>query len=100
MYTAARGECNYVNSLRGTCYYYYIIIILIIIIPNILISVGMQCPRAEEREREQKRQRWIDGRRDELWSRDQKMPEERRGSLKVKHLVDDRHESALSGQYV
>lgn len=60
MYTAARGECNYVNSLRGTCYYYYIIIILIIIIPNILISVGMQCPRAEEREREQKRQRWIE----------------------------------------
>lgn len=55
MYTAARGECNYVNSLRGTCYYYYIIIILIIIIPNILISVGMQCPRAEEREREQKK---------------------------------------------
>lgn len=49
MYTAAQGECNYVNSLRGTCYYYYIIIILISIIPNILISVGMQCLRAEEK---------------------------------------------------
>lgn len=55
MYTAARGECNYVNSLRGTCYYYYIIMILIIITPNILISVEMQCPGAEEREREQKK---------------------------------------------
>lgn len=29
-----------------------------------------------------------------------KMPEERRGFLKVKHVVDDRHENALSGQRV
>lgn len=51
MYTVARGERNYVNSLRAACYYYYyIIIILIIIIPNILISVGMKCLRAGKRE--------------------------------------------------
>lgn len=59
MYMAARGERNYVNRLRGTCYYYYYccyhIIILIIIIPNILISVGMRCPSAEERECEEKK---------------------------------------------
>lgn len=48
MYTVARGERNYVNSLRTACYYYYIIIILII--PNILISVGMKCLRAGKRE--------------------------------------------------
>lgn len=50
MYTVARGERNYVNSLRTACYYYYIIIILIIIIPNILISVGMKYLRAGKME--------------------------------------------------
>jgi len=64
MCMVAWEECNYVNSLSGTCCYYYRYVI--IIIPNILISIGKQCLKAKEAKPEQRNEnsvqmdRWMD----------------------------------------